>query len=453
MAEISVLIPVYNVEMYLEECLESVRSQTFHDMEIICVDDGSTDTSAEILDRYASFDSRIKVIHKKNTGYGNSMNVALDNASGTYIAILESDDFAEPDMLQALYECAVQNQTEVVKGTFFNYRYGRDRVSQRLDKYPKNVWINYENCPEILDMADTIWSCLYERSFLTEHGIRFHETLGASYQDISFALQVWLQAKEVIFLDKPVVHYRRDNPTSSMNHPGKVFCVFDEYEWVEERCRKLLERDRKTDAYLTAVKYRDCFDHYNRVGVQFQYALLCRMADMFKKDKEACRVWEYTFRPQIWELLCRMEKNRDRFFQETAKPAGYSDLNPEWFENLEVYGAMFLEMLKDCEKLVIYGAGQVGKRLASAIIARGGSVSGFAVTSMKGQDPFCMGIPVQEVESYAVLADSCTFVIAAAERSQRAMYDWAKEQGFRHIFRVDAAVRKALVTGQTGQCI
>lgn len=448
MAEISVLIPVYNVEMYLEECLESIRCQTFQDMEIICVDDGSTDASAKILDKYALLDPRIRVIHKENTGYGRSMNVALDSASGTYIAILESDDFAEPDMLQSLYVCAEANQMEVVKGTFYNYRYGRDRISQRLDKYPKNVRINCESCPEILDLADTIWSCLYRRSFLTEHGIRFHETPGASYQDISFALQVWLQAKDVIFLDKPVVHYRRDNPTSSMNHPGKLFCVFDEYEWIGKKCGKLLMQEPEMDAYLTAVKYRDCFDHYNRVGVQFQYTLLCRMADMFGKDKKADRVREYAFRPQIWEQLCRMEKNRDLFFQETAKPAGYSELNPEWFENQEIYGEAFLDRVSECGQLVIYGAGQIGECLASAVMARGGSVSGFAVTSLKGQEAFCMGIPVRMVGSYADMADSCTFVIAAAERSQRAMYDWAREQGFRHIFRVDAAVRRLLKKGQ-----
>lgn len=450
MPEISVLIPVYNVEKYLEECLESILGQTFRNMEIICVDDGSTDASGEILDRYASLDARIRVIHKKNTGYGNSMNVALGSAQGTYIAIVESDDFAEPDMLQSLYECAVANGAEVVKGTFYNHRYGKDEVSKRLDNYPKNVRINCESCPEILDLADTIWSCLYRRSFLTGHGIRFHETPGASYQDISFALQVWLRAETVIFLDQPVLHYRRDNPESSMNHPGKLFCVFDEYAWVEERCGDVLCKRPETDAYLTAVKYRDCFDHYNRVGVQFQYTLLCRMADLFRRDKEVGRVREDTFRPQVWELLCRMEQDCERFFRETAKPPGYCDINPCWFENQEIYGQAFMDRLTDCKQLIIYGAGQIGKRLASAVMARGGRVSGFAVTSMKGQESFCMEIPVRELESYADLADTCMLVIAVAKRSQHAMYDRAREQGFLHIYRVDEAVRRALDKGQEG---
>ena len=95
MPQISVLVPVYNVECYLEQCLESLVKQSFKDIEMICVDDGSTDCSGLILDRYAASDSRIRVIHKQNTGYGDSMNVALDCARGEYIAILESDDYAK----------------------------------------------------------------------------------------------------------------------------------------------------------------------------------------------------------------------------------------------------------------------------------------------------------------------------------------------------------------------
>ena len=108
MAEISVLIPVYNVEDYLERCLDSVIGQTFSDLEILCIDDGSTDRSGKILDRYAEQDSRLRVIHKENSGYGNSMNLVLSLASGTYIGIVESDDYIEPDMYEKLHESLCQ---------------------------------------------------------------------------------------------------------------------------------------------------------------------------------------------------------------------------------------------------------------------------------------------------------------------------------------------------------
>ena len=95
MPQISVIMPVYNVASYLPQCMESVINQTWKDFELICIDDGSTDSSSRILDDYAKKDSRIKVIHKENTGYGSTMNTGLKYAVGEYIAIIESDDFAD----------------------------------------------------------------------------------------------------------------------------------------------------------------------------------------------------------------------------------------------------------------------------------------------------------------------------------------------------------------------
>lgn len=119
--QISLLIPIYNVESYLAECLDSALAQTFTDIEIICIDDGSTDSSPEILARYAAKDPRIRVITKANSGYGDSMNQGLAAARGTYIAILESDDIFEPDALEHLYNLATNNNVPVAKADFWLY--------------------------------------------------------------------------------------------------------------------------------------------------------------------------------------------------------------------------------------------------------------------------------------------------------------------------------------------
>ena len=121
MTKVSIVVPVYNVEKYLEQCLESIVNQTLKDIEIICVDDGSTDKSGEILDKYAADDARVKVIHKKNSGYGNSMNIGFDAAQGEYIGIIESDDYAELNMFESLYDCAVENRLDVLKSEYFYY--------------------------------------------------------------------------------------------------------------------------------------------------------------------------------------------------------------------------------------------------------------------------------------------------------------------------------------------
>ena len=106
MPKISILVPIYNVEKYLRECLDSILNQTLKDIEIICINDGSTDSSLEILNEYSSKDSRVKIINKANSGYGASMNKGLEAASGEYIGIVESDDFIKTTMFEDLYNIA-----------------------------------------------------------------------------------------------------------------------------------------------------------------------------------------------------------------------------------------------------------------------------------------------------------------------------------------------------------
>lgn len=450
MSKISILVPVYNVEFYLEQCLESLINQSYKDIEIICVDDGSTDKSRQILDQYAAMDSRIKVIHKENTGYGHSMNIALSCAKGEYVAIVESDDFACPDMIQVLYKKADLYSADVIKGTFYNYRDERDTLSTRLDNYSKNKMINICSCPTLFSLADTIWSCLYKRSFLMSHNIRFHETQGASYQDISFALQVWIEAEKVYLIDEAVIHYRRDNPGSSMNNPSKVFSVFEEYEWIEKRYDRFFKNNPELEAYFTAGKYGDYFNHYQRVGVQYQYALLCRLADSIKKDKKAEKIRKDVFLPQVLNKLFSVDEDINLFFKETAKDPGDFRLKSCDFYNELIYGEAFFENLKKFPQVLIYGAGKVGQSLAEEILNRNGRVDSFVVTSMDGQEAIYMGIPIHEIQEYLDQMDSCAVVIAVTEWKQYEIYEYLQKYGFQNIFRVDTAVRKSFMTEQRG---
>ena len=121
MIKVSIVVPVYNVEKYLRQCMDSIVNQTLKEIEIICVDDGSTDSSGDILDEYASRDNRVRVIHKENKGYGHSMNMGFHAANGKYIGIVESDDYAEPEMFEVLYEEAEKKQLDVIKSSFYFY--------------------------------------------------------------------------------------------------------------------------------------------------------------------------------------------------------------------------------------------------------------------------------------------------------------------------------------------
>ena len=115
MPKVSVIVPVYNIEQYLRECIDSILAQTLTDLEVICVDDGSTDRSPGILDDYASRDPRVHVIHRENHGYGQSVNVGMDRAVGEYIGIVESDDRILPDMYEKLYNAAREYDLDFVK--------------------------------------------------------------------------------------------------------------------------------------------------------------------------------------------------------------------------------------------------------------------------------------------------------------------------------------------------
>lgn len=444
MPKVSVIVPVCNVERYVAECLETLIHQTLKDIEIICLNDGSTDNSGKILEDYRERDKRVKVVHKENTGYGNSMNIGLQMACGDYIAIVESDDFVEPNMLEILYNTAVEQEADIVKGEYFRYQNGSDTYAGRMRDFSKGKMLTVQDTPMLLILADTIWSALYRRRFLVENEIAFHETPGASFQDISFAIQGWIHASRVWLLETPLVHYRIDNLSSSMHNPNKIFCVFDEYEWAEKRLKDKWKEIPETEKYFVATKYRDYFNHYCRVGAQYQYALLMRLKESFEKDMKDRKVCESAFLPEVWKNLAAVQEDVNTFFQQTAKNTSDMRLELCEFENEKIYADLFLDRMKECSRVVIYGAGKVGQRLAKVMIQSGCVIDCFAVTEIEENERECMGIPVRGLQELIQWADSCTIIIAVVERNQYELYNNLVKYNFKHVIRVDTVIKKIL---------
>ena len=127
--KVSVIIPVYNAEAYLRQCMDSVVNQTQEELEIICVDDGSTDTSAEILKEYAVKDRRIAIYSKSNAGYGHTINYGLERSKGKYIAIVESDDFIDANGIEKLYACAEENNADYVRSNYYEFSGGGKKTN------------------------------------------------------------------------------------------------------------------------------------------------------------------------------------------------------------------------------------------------------------------------------------------------------------------------------------
>lgn len=441
MPAISVVIPVCNVEKYLPQCLDSVMKQTFTDLEIICVDDGSKDSSGLILDEYAKKDCRIRVFHKENTGYGNSMNIGVRNADGDYISVIESDDFAEADMLEKLYLAAIKSGAEITKANHYNYKDGKDYFCDWLKDFPKGEVISSREYPLLLYKANTIWTCLFKRSFLLQHDIRFHETPGASFQDISFALQGWLWAERIYFIEDAVLHYRNDNPGSSMHNPSKVFCVFDEYEWLEKKFEKFWTTSSEIESYFVAAKYADYLSHYNRVAMQYQYALLIRMKESLEMDLQKGRMQKHAFQERVWKAVCEINDDINTFYQRTAKGVQDTRLEVCKFKNEETYIRAFLEEIENYPQVIIYGAGKVGQQLADCLLKKGLSFDCFVVSKATEEKIDCMGIPVKSLDEVRDQAQSCAIIIAVTEKSQYELYQNLLKYNFRNIFRMDSVMR------------
>lgn len=346
---ISVIIPVYNVKEYLEECLDSVINQTFTDLEVICVDDGSTDGSGEILDRYAEKDERVKVLHRENGGYGKAMNAGLDAAGGEYIGIVESDDSIEPDFFETLYAAVKEHDLDIVKsGCWFcweSYDY-RVRFQDGLDKY-RNKMIGKDRLWLRCLFLMNIWSGLYRRDFLIKNGIRFHETPGASYQDNGFWMQGMIFAENVMFLDYSGYRYRQDREGTSVKDPKKVYTMADEYEWMAEYLKDKVS-PRETDVINAFRLIREYWSFY-RVGDEFKR----EFADRLVKD---------------------YEKYGDVFFRDLTFQDYYLGIieDPEAFcEKVKGEKKELERCLENADHIMIYGAGKRGGKIYSMLINYG----------------------------------------------------------------------------------
>lgn len=311
MIKVSIVVPIYNVEKYLRQCLDSLITQSLKDIEIICVNDGSTDASLQIMREYERKDKRVIVIDKPNTGYGNSMNRGFDIAQGEYIGIVESDDYADHDMFENLYNTAVAEEADVVKSNFYFYYSAIEERNKFFELIPRRL------CGECFSPSDdlqgankvnfwnakpSIWSAIYRADFIRHNKIRFNETPGASYQDASFSFQVWTCARRVFCVYAAYLHYRQDNANSSVNNPGKVYCVCDEYDAM----LRFLENNPKRDELyplMNRLRYDSYMWNIERISEEFVKDFATRMAEDFRKEAAAGRLNKRLFDPYRWERL------------------------------------------------------------------------------------------------------------------------------------------------------
>ena len=224
--KLSILVPVYNTGNLLEPCLRSLETQDYDGIEFICIDDGSTDGSAAVLDAWAARDARFRVLHLPNGGYGKAMNRALAEARGEWVGIVEPDDTIEPTMYSHLMELAARTSALIVKGNYSIRRGETTCPAGKFSHLSPGTELPAETATDYILGPLAIWSAIYRRDWLQACGIHFSETPGAAFQDLGFAIRTWVAAAIPPPIDRnysPAIcvspaaayHYREDNPASS----------------------------------------------------------------------------------------------------------------------------------------------------------------------------------------------------------------------------------------------
>ncbi len=232
--KVSIVVPIYGVEKYLNQCVDSILAQTLTDIEIILVDDGSPDKCPQIVDEYAKRDKRVVAVHQPNGGYGVAMNHGIELARGEYIGIVESDDWIDKNMYKELYDIASKNDVDIVKSSFFmhitipNKKFHTDKMKW-LYNPPTNIF-KIKDYPVFLSHHPSIWSCLYKRNFLNKHKIKFIEAPGAGWTDNPFQVQTMCLAEKIKYTDEAYYHYRIvvENSVNNYNVPlSRLEDIFD----------------------------------------------------------------------------------------------------------------------------------------------------------------------------------------------------------------------------------
>lgn len=418
MIKISVIIPSLNVADYIEECILSVINQDMDDVEILCIDAGSTDGTREILGRYAESNENMKVFISQKKSYGYQVNYGIDMAKGKYITVIESDDYAALDMLSQLYNTAEEYNADVVKADYINFleddcgekNFFVNHLFIGKDEYLYNCCLSNESLPvHVYLHDDNLWSAIYKKDFLKEKKIRFNESAGAAYQDIGFLQQIRMLARRIVYIDDMLYYYRTDRVESSSNQPGWLRNIYQEYtflvdgkisetkEWtlynkyVSGSIAYLFIMELKRSIISTkfVIENTSWFEYYKKM------ALIIR--EFIDKNK----ITEYIFPDNLWkELLLAVysvESYRD-----------YLKVDYDYNERRK------MNFIRQCQNksCIIFGCGYRGRKMYDFLNDNRINVAAFWDNDENKWGNKYQGVSIKKPESLSIGNDGYVFVIS-----------------------------------------
>lgn len=354
---VSVIVTVHNSEQYLRECLDSVCNQTYTDIEIICVDGGSTDASPDILCEYQKNDSRVRIINDKNTSYGHKINRGIEEAKGDYISVIESDDIYELNMLEVLLN--VFGKYEGLDFVNGNYRFFwdvdglRHFIKYRMyEKQPYNSVVDNRKDDRCLEIMGRYWTGLYRKKFITDNDIKLNESPGASFQDMSFNFLLSVLAEKMYHVEESVYKYRMDNQLASTKDKSKILTIAYENEYLEQEIVKRAIKDKDIWSALFYNKYKGYDGNITNLLPEGQNILYERYIEDLEKDME--RIPDYSVEKYPYADLSKLG-NKEKYFKEKAELHDFIAANNKAM-------IVFWRMLDQGNYFVIFGCGQRGIR-------------------------------------------------------------------------------------------
>lgn len=273
MPKVSVIIPVYNVENYIERCLDSALNQTLQDIEIIVVNDGSTDSSKEKIESYMQkYEGKIKYLEKENGGLSSARNFGMPHATGEYIAFLDSDDYIELNAYEEMYNLAKNEDADMVECDF---------IWEYPNKQKQDVGEIYSNKKEMLEKARVVaWNKLIKSQIIEEHKIEF--PTGLRYEDVEFFYKLVPYLNKVSFVKKCFIHYtqREDSLANTQNTKTReIFTVLDNVIFY-------YKEKNLYDEYKQELEYT-----YTRLLLCSSLKRMCKIKNKSERNKLLNETW------------------------------------------------------------------------------------------------------------------------------------------------------------------
>lgn len=425
MVKVSVIVPIYNVEVYLQQCLESLVRQTMHEIEIICIDDGSTDSSGEILDQYAQKTPQMIAIHNVNHGYGYSVNEGIRRACGKYICIVESDDWVKEDMCERLYAIAEETKVDFVKTDYYQYYHNIDNleiynyVKLSTQKEYYNRILKKEPDIGVFLWERYIWAGIYRTEFLRSNELYLNESQGAAYQDIGLWFCSFCMAKSFYLLNEAYYVYRTDNPNSSVRNQTNIHSVMDEYNFVHNKLQMLglLETPyEKIWSYRCAIDYHWSFIRLNEESRLKAVGIL---RDFLLHSIQAGLLDDYipnNMRVEFFSIMLDAKKYAEKY---------------------TVIMQRNIDLFSKYKNIICFGAGGKGNSSISYLkdLNMHYRIKGVAVSEKK-EETFC-GLPVYQIGELVPFKEESIVLIGTGSKFFDEIRAILQEYGFKYYVTIN----------------